>query len=66
MKTAYRKMTVSIISFIALIFIVSVAFGMARKSERIQTAALSQQLPGQGQLNGSYGNVLNNLLAGGR
>jgi len=66
MKSAYRKLVVTIPFIIALALLVTSVVNLARNVDRIQAGDLSQQAKPE-LLSGSYGNLLNNLLvAGGR
>lgn len=65
MKSAYGKLAVTIVPLIALVLLLTAVVNLARKVDRIQTGALSQQQPGPELLNGSYNNLLNNLFAAG-
>lgn len=67
MKTAISKLIITLIPFIAMALLVTVAVGLSRKAERIQTAAVSQQQSESKLFGSSCDNLLNNLfVAGGR
>jgi len=65
MKSAQRKLAVTIIPLIVLVLLVTVAVGLAGKTARIQTASITYQQPGPELPGHSYCEVMNNLFAAG-
>ena len=67
MENAIKKNAITIIPFIALALLVTVAAGLAGKAARIRTATVTYQQPGAELPVHSYSDLMNNLLAvGGR
>lgn len=62
MKTLFAKLAVTVISLVALAALVTLSTGIARKAERYQSAAVTQNQPGPEIIGNSYGEMMNNLF----